>query len=419
MSDRIRVVHLTEAPIPHLVPLYRLVARDPRIDLTVLFASSGGIRPVEIGHGQPTRWDTDLLSGYRSKFLSRADINPVDGGFETRFWTFRDIDVVSKMLAERCEVLWLFGYSYLTHMMAACTQLLRARPVLFRTDQTLLPGFRPLWKQAVKGLVLPVLLRRCYGLYVGSESKKWMEYYGARTNRMYFTPYCTDDSELPILRDLSERSRLKARAILGVPQYSGPIVLMVARLVDKKNPLLLLRAFQRVRSEQPCVLMFVGSGHLEQQLRSYVADWRIPDVVFKGFMSRRELAVVYAAADIFALTSSYRETWGTVVNEAMGFGLPIVLTDQVGCAADLVVDGTNGYVVSSGDTNALVGRLSQLISDRALRERLGKRSANAIQLWNHSVAARGVLQAIADAVGPKRWAKSQGALGDSLKSDAT
>jgi glycosyltransferase involved in cell wall biosynthesis len=193
---------------------------------------------------------------------------------------------------------------------------------------------------------------------------------------------------------------------------------MVARLVHKKDPMLLLKAFERVRGDHPCVLMFVGSGELEQQLRSYVSECQIPDVEFKGFMSRQEIGDAYAAADIFALTSSYRETWGAVVNEAMGFGLPILVTDQVGCAPDLVANNTNGYVVPSGDVDALAERLNQLIVDRALRERLGRQSAKKIELWNHSVAARGVLQAIADAVGPERWARSRAVVADSLKSDA-
>jgi glycosyltransferase involved in cell wall biosynthesis len=167
------------------------------------------------------------------------------------------------------------------------------------------------------------------------------------------------------------------------------------------------------------VLIFAGSGQLEEQLRAYAAQFSIPDVVFLGFRSRTDLSEAYSAADIFALTSSYRETWGTVVNEAMSFGLPIVLTSQVGCAPDLVAEGANGYVVRDGDEDALTAQLNRLVVDPVLRHRMGVRSAEIIQQWNHSIAANGVLQAISAAVGPQRWASAQPVLSDILTNNAT
>jgi glycosyltransferase involved in cell wall biosynthesis len=407
----IRVLHLTGSPIPHLVPLYRLLARDPRVELTVLFASTGGLRPIDMGHGAPVRWDSDLLSGYRSEFLARAERNPVEGSSNLGFLSFRDLDVVPRLIHGRYEVLWLFGYAYLTHVLAATTQVLLRKPILFREDQNLLPVRRPRWKQVLKRLVLPRMMKRFYGLYVGTENRRWMETYGIPQNRLYFTPYCPEAQESsPDGKPLQPR-RDEARSQFGISGYAGPLILNVGRLIPKKNPMLLVQAFQRVRADKRCVLLFAGSGELEGEMRSYVDRWKIPDVIFAGFLNRSELPIAYAAADMFVLTSSYRETWGMVVNEAMNFGLPIVVTDHVGCASDLVADGGNGYVVHDADLEALTGRLDLLVRDRELRERMGARSADIIKEWNHDVAVRGVLKAIEDAVGPGRWSDAVGADG--------
>ena len=396
------MAHLTGAPIPHFIPLFRLLAADRRLDLTVIFTSTGGVRPADVGHGQPTKWDVDLLSGYRSVFVRRAESNPVEGGDRSGFFMYRDPDVVPILLKARYEVLWLFSYSYLTHLLAAATQLVRRRPLLFQTDQTLLPTERPQWKELVKAVVLPRIMKRVYGLYVGSESRQWMERYGVPKGRLYFTPYCTEDRALP-LEPVPERPNHEARSAFNVSRDSGPVILMVARLISKKNPMLLLKAFRNVRKTVRCNLLLIGSGELEESLRTYVRDEGIPDVIFAGFMNRSQIARAYAAADIFVLPSASRETWGTVVNEAMQTALPVIVTDQVGCAPDLVKPGENGFIVPNDGLEALTAALHVLLGDESLRHRFGQRSSTLIRPWNHSAAANGVLAAIRAAVGDDRW----------------
>jgi glycosyltransferase involved in cell wall biosynthesis len=179
--------------------------------------------------------------------------------------------------------------------------------------------------------------------------------------------------------------------------------LFVGRLIAKKQPLFLLDAYAKVRRELPCALMIVGSGDLEQTMRETVARKSIPDVHFSGFLNREEISRAYAAADIFTLPSREHETWGMVVNEAMNFYLPIVVTDKVGCADDLVRDGENGFVVSAEDSSNLSDRLRQLIQSDELRRRFGNASRQIVGRWNHELAVSGVLGATAAAVGARRW----------------
>jgi glycosyltransferase involved in cell wall biosynthesis len=149
--------------------------------------------------------------------------------------------------------------------------------------------------------------------------------------------------------------------------------------------------------------MIVGSGELELSLRAKVAEEEIPDVHFTGFLNRAQISQAYVAADVFALPSQQHETWGMVVNEAMNFSLPIVVTNKVGCADDLVVDGENGFVISSEDSSDLVDRLRQLVRSEDLRHRFGSMSRQIVSRWTHELAVSGVLDATAAAVGAKRW----------------
>src|SRR5205085_12365176 len=86
-SAPIRLAHLAGQPAPSAVPLYRRLAADPRIDLTVFYGSSDGVAPYDDGYGRPIAWDADLTSGYRCVFLKAADRTP---GLGDHFWATRN-----------------------------------------------------------------------------------------------------------------------------------------------------------------------------------------------------------------------------------------------------------------------------------------------------------------------------------------
>jgi glycosyltransferase involved in cell wall biosynthesis len=145
-------------------------------------------------------------------------------------------------------------------------------------------------------------------------------------------------------------------------------------------------------------LLIVGAGPLEQSLRDQVARDRIPDVVFAGFMNRSEIARAFVAADAFALLSREHETFGLVVNEAMNFELPVIVSDRVGCALDLVSHDHNGFVVSSTDAGEAAAAIIRLASDPKLRSRMGAASHERIQNWSVERTAAGFVAAATDAV---------------------
>ncbi len=82
-----------------------------------------------------------------------------------------------------------------------------------------------------------------------------------------------------------------------------------------------------------------------------------------------------------------------VVNEAMNFGLPIVVSDRVGCGPDLVRSGHNGYVVRHRDEGALAEAICTLVADAELRARMGQQSLRIIRDWGQERCAEGIVKA--------------------------
>jgi glycosyltransferase involved in cell wall biosynthesis len=127
--------------------------------------------------------------------------------------------------------------------------------------------------------------------------------------------------------------------------------LFVGRLIERKGIDVLLDAFRRVEGGE---LLIVGDGPQRETVESAAA--RDPRIRLLGHRDGDALANAYRDAHFLMVPSLY-EPWGLVVHEGLAYGLPVITTDQVGAADDLIESGVNGYVVTAGSTQALAGAM--------------------------------------------------------------
>lgn len=154
--------------------------------------------------------------------------------------------------------------------------------------------------------------------------------------------------------------RQAARASLGLP--SGPLVLAVGGLTDRKNPLALLQALERLRVHVPDArLAFVGDGPLRSMLELASERLGLGDAVtFAGAIPHDEVPVWMAACDVLALVSK-REPLGQVALEALASGRPVVAT-SVGGTPEIVPARGPGRVVDPRDPGAIAEALCELLA---------------------------------------------------------
>jgi len=154
-------------------------------------------------------------------------------------------------------------------------------------------------------------------------------------------------------------------------------ILHVGRLVAKKGTATLLRAFAEVRNAYPQArLMVVGEGPLRLRLERLAGDLALGEsIVFAGARTPDEIAGFMRTATLLAAPS--RTTVGgdaeglpNVVVEAMASGLPVVATDHGGIA-EAVAEGENGFLVGESQVEPLARRIGDLLTDAALRARMG------------------------------------------------
>jgi glycosyltransferase involved in cell wall biosynthesis len=150
------------------------------------------------------------------------------------------------------------------------------------------------------------------------------------------------------------------------------IVLFLSRIDPKKGLDLLLPAFREVLRQEPrAALVIAGDGEpsLVDRLRRMASELGIANSVFwLGFLSGLMRAAAFADADLFVLPS-YSENFGMAPVEAMGFGLPVVLTDQVGIHKE--VSEARAGLVTPVSSEAIASALLLVLGNDGLRPEMG------------------------------------------------
>jgi glycosyltransferase involved in cell wall biosynthesis len=387
MSGRpLRVAHLVSHPIQYFAPLYRELASRREIDVTVFFYSDATAREfIDPGFGRSVTWDTPLLDGYRYRFMASASRTDLS----SRVLKRPNWDIVREIASGRYDVLWVHGYAHLTTWLAGAAARGRGMRVLIRDEQTLLHT-RPLYKRLLKSVALRALYSQASALYIGEQNRRYFRHYGMSDARMFAAPYCVDNAYFQARADELAPRRDEIRARFGITD-GAPVVLFSGKLIAKKQPLLLIEAFARVHRERGCHLLIAGDGPLRATAEQVVARLGVADVHFAGFLNQGEISDAYAAADVFVLPSMLHETWGLVVNEAMNFGLPVVVSDKVGCGVDLVREGRNGFVVPHDSVERLAAAIDALVAAPAMRARFGDESRRIIDGYSIERAADGIV----------------------------
>jgi glycosyltransferase involved in cell wall biosynthesis len=386
-NKKVRVAHLVSHPIQYLVPVYREISKAPDIDFTVYFFSDKSIgKHFDAAFGREFEWSTPLLGGYKYRFLPSSK-----GKATGRQFVWPNWDLLVELLRQRYDVIWINSYMGTNASLARIAAFFSGTPVFFRDDTNFLTP-RPRWKRFLKSVFLRTFLRGAWALYVGEESRRYWKYYGIPSQRLFFSPHCVDNDFWSSKAGELAPQRGQIRRSLGIDDDS-PVILFCAKFIPKKQPLMLLSAFTAVRKVLPCWLVMVGDGELRADVERKIRETGVENTILPGFLNQDELPFAYTAADIFVLPSGFNETWGLVVNEAMNFSLPVVVSDQVGCGRDLVKEGRNGFIFDHADEEQLVDRLTQLVKDAVMRKEFGKNSAALIADYTVENCAKGIVRA--------------------------
>jgi glycosyltransferase involved in cell wall biosynthesis len=385
---KIRLAALTLHPIHYQAALWRRLAQEPGLDLTVYFCSREGMEtadPVE-GYGQPVEWGVPLLSGYRHVFLWDWKLTKN----ASSFWCRMNPGIIPALWRGGYDALFVHSYHNFTQLAAIVAAHRLGLKVLVRSEPTLLINTGSP-RRKIKQVLLPWLFGQVDAfMSIGSLNREYYHGYGVGDKKIFLMPYAVDNEFFWRQRDFWKPQRQQIKEEYQIRQEK--VILYVGRFLPRKRVFGLIRAYELL-SRPDTALVLVGEGGELAACRQYVAERGIAGVHFMGFRNQAELPKIYAMSDVFVLPSE-DEPWGLVINEAMCFGLPIVAADQVGAAADLVQPGRNGYTFPAGDVGELARVLTLILTGEA-GKRMGEASAGIIRRWGLDEDAAAIRQALA------------------------
>jgi glycosyltransferase involved in cell wall biosynthesis len=393
-QGKYRVAVLNSHPVQYFAPLYRRLAREPEIDLTVYYCDAGGsTEHFDSGFGRRVQWDIPLLDGYRHEFLANLRSQGLGGPL-----SLINPAIVRAILTQHYDALWLHGYSFATDWLALLSAIATRTPILYRSESSLRYDANTRRSRAllwIKSWVLRVLFRQVNGfLAIGTDNGNFYRHYGAPPERIFAVPYTVDNDFFRTQTELWRKQRNTLRAAIGIAS-EDVVFLFAAKMIAIKRPSELVQAFGRIARGRNAKLLLVGDGPELANVRELPTAQGIGGVVFAGFANQSELPKYYAISDVLVRPDGiYKGDWGLTVNEAMAAGLAVIATDQIGATTDLVKSGVNGRVVRFGSLDDLAAAMESLASDRAAVRRMGEASREMIKRWSYEECVKGVLSAL-------------------------
>ncbi|GAB5442263.1 MAG: hypothetical protein Fues2KO_26120 [Fuerstiella sp.] len=401
-GPRPRVAFVTSHPIQYQVPVFRHLAARDDLELLVLFAMIPDAAAQGAGFGVEFEWDLPLLEGYDYQVLDNVAAHP-----GVTHYSGCDTPQIAHVLEDQqIDAVVVNGW-----VVKTCLQTLRACrrlriPCIVRGEANNLRP-RPWWKR-----ILQRQLVRRYSAYlpIGNASREFYRSYGISDDRMFPAPYCIENDRFATAAERLRIRRDEFRRQWDIPEDAA-CYLYCGKFEQKKHPVELVRAFSKAAAGRSDLhLLMVGDGELKAECERVVEVEGSP-VTFAGFLNQTQIVEAYVAADALVIPSDHGETWGLVVNEAMACGLPAIVSDQVGCAADLIESGETGWVFPFGDWDRLSELLVEYVGAVADGQ-MADACREMVAQYSPAVAAEGIAAAVESQwrgmSGERREARSEG-----------
>ncbi len=304
----------------------------------------------------------------------------------------RVVTLVQDVFRNPSDLVVMPGYHRVEYwaMLLTCVVLRRKRAVFCDSNEFDQPQAE--WKQFAKRL----FFSGCDGFFCyGIRSKEYLLKYGADASKII---YRYQAAALP--HEYDPNDVLERYEALPPSAGKDHRFTYVGRLSIEKGINDLLEAFARVYAIAGNVrLDIVGAGPLKAELMARTTELNLDEVVsFLGPKNINEIAELLVESTALVLPS-HSEPWGLVVNEALSYGCPVVVSNVCGCVPDLVINGVTGYSFEVGDVEELSQAMLSAAKMSADRIAVAKRCLEVISQFTPKRAATQILDGCLRIVG--------------------
>jgi glycosyltransferase involved in cell wall biosynthesis len=378
--NQVRVALITNILAHYRLPCFRFLADRFSGGIDFYYLSSGMEHRRYVMARPGEKFPATLLRGWKAGRYPHDDCHLSD---------------IRPVLRRNPQAVILGGWDEPTYLALWAWAVARRKRLIFWVESTEKDSVRRGLRESGKRFLLG---QAAACIVPGRSAHEYCRQLGVSEDRIYTAPNSTDRE---YFRTNADRLLPRRKALKEEAGLNGFVVLFVGRLVESlKGVSTLIKACAGVQRQKSDVsLLIAGEGPDRKNYEALIEAEGLNNSRFLGTLDHEKLCRYYAMADVL-VQPSRSEPWGFVLNEGMEFGLPLIVSNAVGAAPDLVQPGRNGFVFPTGDACSLACILQKLNKNESLRSGMGNASRKIIEDFSPDRWARGVLTALEAVITP-------------------
>lgn len=343
-----RLAVIRTHPTQYFSPLFRSLSKVPGLELKVFYIlKDRGRGEFDPGFNQKVSWDVDLLEGYEYEFVP-AEPLPLR---PKHIFESRSPKLIERLEEGNFNAVFCAGYALWLDWQIIFFALKNKIPLICRPEFNELGIHRGWLKTWIRTKILRWYFSKVSAfLFIGQKAREGFLGFGGNPSKAFFSPYSVKNESFSI-PDFKNENKEALKRELGF-QKCDLVLLYVGKLIPHKGVELLVQAIEKLECEIKIGLLLVGDGPEKENLLLKIKNLKLEHFYCAGFQNQTQLPKYYHTGDVL-IVPSLLEPWGLVVNEAMASGTPVIASDMVGSAYDLVEEGKTGYMFESSDPISL------------------------------------------------------------------
>lgn len=332
--------------------------KSKRKSIVIYEDISGRSNRIEKRWNSKLNWGIDITKGFKSILMKNYSKDPHSAGFFSRM----NLDIPFIIKKVRPKKVFFQGYSDLSSwLILIFSVLLKVKSITWKGERVLKKGENISWikKFVLKNIFFnfcDVIYYSCKGNFeylkeFEIKNKKLKPMNCSVNNRYFSYRYKTN---LKIKKKLKKKLRI---------DEDDKVIILVTNFEKRKNIISLLQVIPNLK-EKKIKFMIIGDGNYKKDINLFKNIFR-DKIILPGFIDIKRISDYYSISDLFIILSTYDPSPKTL-NEAMNFGLPCIVSDNIGTAKDLIKNGINGYILNDTSKHKVLNYINRIFLDKSL-----------------------------------------------------
>jgi glycosyltransferase involved in cell wall biosynthesis len=340
--------------------------------------------------------------------LGNADLNEHQYPYEVLFddelekilTRHKITSLLNRVAFHNPKLIYLNGYYDASYWAVIIYAKLRNIKIIIDSESTEASRERVWWKEKLKNIIIP----RLDGyLCLGTKATEYIIKLGVKKEKILSTRNIgiANDKVAQLYRK-GFLSRDSVKKLLNLSTYN---FIYAGRFSPIKNLLMLVEAFaeatEKFDNQHHWGLILSGDGSEKEALISLVSSKNIAGITFIPSCEWHEVPARYALADVAILPSLF-EPFGFLVNEALVYGMPIIVSNRCGSAFDLVQEGENGYTFDPTKKEELVEKMGKMMNNISEHKTMGEKGQKLVAHFHPDLICDDIIKAFDTVLNPKK-----------------